>query len=199
MNFPPGKYHKPVMETRCFMCLVIKSTSGIAEKLQYDKYYEFINNFFSDIAKPISDSNGGVYKFTNEELIVSWKVTENRIPIDCLNCFFDIKDVINNKLERYKEKFGVYPEFTAGYHMGKVIAGKIGFDKKEIVFSGDALKHTRSILNECKKYNTEILISEDLINLTNIPREFNISEIGSIMLRGLNRALKIFTLDKNPN
>lgn len=199
MIFSSGKYNKPVLETRCFMWLGIKSTSGIAEKLQYDEYYEFINNFFSDIAKPISDCTGEIYKFSNEELIVTWKVIENQIPFYCLKCFFEIKEIIKSKSVRYKDNFGIYPEFTAGYHVGTVITGKIGFKKKQIVFSGDALKHTRSILNECKKYDTEILISEDLINLTNIPSEFNISEIGSIILRGLNRESKIFTLFKNSN
>ncbi len=53
--------------------------------------------------------------------------------------FFSMKAAITKQTRKYNEKFGLLPEFKAGFHIGKVITGEIGVIKKDIIFTDDVL------------------------------------------------------------
>jgi adenylate cyclase len=53
-----------------------------------------------------------------------------------------MKEAISRQAGKYNEKFGVSPEFKAGFHFGNVTTGEIGVIKKDIIFTGDVLNTT---------------------------------------------------------
>ena len=82
---------------------------------------------------------------------------------------FLLSYVLNkNLIEIILNKYLVIPGFKAGMHVGMATVGEIGILKKEIAFSGDVLNTTSRIQNECNKYNTDLLISEELLNMLEI-------------------------------
>ena len=195
VQFLLGKYHKPKEETRIFMFLDIKSATAIAEKLKHKKYFEMLNDFFSDVTDPIIFNKGEIYQYVGDEITVSWKLENGIENNNCINCFFEIKDVIKNVNERYIEKYDLVPDFKAGIHIGELITGEVGVVKKEIVFSGDVLNTTSRIQAECNKLNCSLLISEDLLTL--LPEsKYNYEDRGNIQLRGKDEMIRLYSVTK---
>lgn len=199
LKFILGKYHTPKEEIRIFMFLDLKSSTSIAEALGNVKYYEFINDFFYDITDAIIETKGEIYQYVGDEIVISWKMETGIENSNCLNSFFNIQNEIKKKSEKYESKYGVVPSFKAGVHYGEVTVGEIGVLKREIVFSGDVLNTTSRIQELCNKYNEKLIVSENLLEMTDHKNGFITKEIGQINLRGRAAPITLFSVKKTEN
>jgi adenylate cyclase len=194
VQFLLGKYHKPKTETRIFMFLDIKSSTTIAEKIKHKKYFELLNDFFNDVTDPIIYNKGEIYQYVGDEITISWKLENKTENLNCINCFFEIDNLITKLRDRYTEKYSLVPEFKAGLHVGEVITGEVGVVKKEIVFSGDVLNTTSRIQAECNKLKSKLLISKDLLNYLNGDGQYKFTDLGSVKLRGKNESIGLYSV-----
>ena len=193
-NFFTGKYHSPTVEERIFMFLDMKSSSSIAEKIGHVRYFEMLREYYSDLSEPIIRNSGEVYQYVGDEIIVTWKPATGLKNNRCIQCFLEMKVAMNREAEKYQKKFGVLPEFKAGFHLGKVTTGEIGDIKKEIIFTGDTLNTTARIQGLCNQYNTDILISADLIKNLSLDPSIQIKSLGENELKGKEEKIELFTI-----
>jgi len=105
-----------------------------------------------------------------------------------------MKAAIRKQTGKYDERFGVLPEFKAGFHLGKVTTGEIGVVKKEIIFTGDVLNITARIQGLCNTYSVDILISNDLIKRLTLDSQFSVKTLGESQLKGRNEKIELFTI-----
>ena len=182
---------------RIFMFLDLSSSTEIAEKLGHIKYFELLNDFFNDIDEPILKNNGEIYQYVGDEVVVSWPLEDGTKSANCLKCFFDIKNAINDLSERYFERYGLIPSFKAGMHFGIVSTGTIGTQKKEVIYTGDVLNTTSRIEGQCNHHNVNLLLSKDLLNKIPDKNEFVFDKIGEINLRGKTSHITLFTSRRN--
>lgn len=182
---------------RIFMFLDITSSTSIAETLGHVKYFELLNDFFNDLAKPIEVHNGEIYQYVGDEVVVSWALDEGIQEAHCLHCFFDILETMDDLSYKYLEKYELVPAFKAGMHYGKVSTGTIGTIKKEIIYTGDVLNTTSRIEGQCNQHNVNLLLSKDLMNKLPNQNEFKFIEIGEISLRGKASFVTLFTSHRN--
>jgi len=182
---------------RIFMFLDITSSTSIAEKLGHVKYFELLNDFFNDLANPIEEHNGEIYQYVGDEVVVSWPLEDGIDRANCLNCFFDIVDTIENLSFRYLDRYELVPSFKAGMHFGKVSTGTIGTLKKEIIYTGDVLNTTSRIEGQCNIHKVNLLLSKDLLSKIPNENEFEFVEIGEISLRGKTSYVTLFTSHRN--
>ena len=178
---------------RVFMFLDITSSTAIAENLGHVKYFELLNDFFKDLAKPIEAHKGEIYQYVGDEVVVSWALDEGITDANCLHCFFDILDAIDDLSYKYLDKYDMVPTFKAGMHYGKVSTGTIGTIKKEIIYTGDVLNTTSRIEGLCNQHNVNLLLSKDLMNKIPNEEQFEFVEIGEISLRGKASFVTLFT------
>jgi adenylate cyclase len=193
-NFFTGKYHNPKEEERIYMFLDMKSSTTIAEKLGHVKYFEMLREYYSDLSNPIEKYSGEIYQYVGDEIIVSWKLKNGQQDNNCIECFFAMKAAIRKQTKKYDVKFGLLPEFKAGFHFGKVTTGEIGVIKKDIIFTGDVLNTTARIQGLCNTYKVDILISGTLIKMLNLHSQFQIKTMGENELRGRNEKIELFTI-----
>jgi FixJ family two-component response regulator len=182
---------------RIFMFLDITSSTSIAENLGHIKYFELLNDFFNDLAKPIESHKGEIYQYVGDEVVVSWAFEDGIKEANCLHCFFDILDTIDDLSYKYLEKYEMVPTFKAGMHYGKVSTGTIGTIKKEIIYTGDVLNTTSRIEGLCNKHNVMLLLSKDLMNRLPNENQFKFIEIGEISLRGKASFVTLYTSQRN--
>jgi len=195
VNFFTGKYHTPVEEERIYMFLDMKSSTTIAESLGHVKYFEMLREYYFDLSDPIVKHSGEIYQYVGDEIIVSWKLKSGLENNNCIQCFFAMKAAIKKQTKRYIEKFGVLPEFKAGFHLGKVTTGEIGVIKKDIIFTGDVLNTTARIQGLCNTYKVDILISDDLRKKLTLNSQFKIKTLGENELRGRDEKIELFTIN----
>jgi len=193
-NFFTGKYHAPTEEDRIFMFLDMRSSSTIAENLGHVRYFEMLREYYSDMSEAIIEHSGEIYQFVGDEIIVTWPLGSGLKENNCVECFFAIQAAVKKQSKKYTERFGVFPSFKAGIHMGKVTTGEIGDIKKEIIFTGDVLNTTSRIQGLCNIYNVDILISEKLMSHLNLKSQFQIKAFGENELKGKDEKIELFTI-----
>ena len=169
-KFITGKYHRAREEDRIFMFLDLNNSTAIAEKLGPIEFNKLLNVFFFHITKSIRNNRGEIYRYVGDEVVVSWPVSKGIKNASCIRTFFEAKNAIRKQREYYLNNFGFLPEFTAAFHLGTVIVGEIGDVKSQISFSGRVLYSTAAIEKLCRSYQSEVLVTERLLDKIDLPR-----------------------------
>jgi adenylate cyclase len=195
LNFILGRYHHPNQEIRIFMFLDMKSSTTIAENMGHAQYFQLIKSYYADMTNPILETEGEIYQYVGDEIVVSWEVTKGLQNNNCIVCFQKIETELLKKSAKYLKDFGLVPSFKAGFHIGEVTTGEIGIIKKDIIYTGDVLNTTARIQAECNTYDAKALISGNLIK--KFPKENSLSftKIGKLMLRGKSEEVKLYRIE----
>jgi len=195
-DFLLGKYFHPKREERIFMFMDLRSSTTIAEKLGERHYFNFLKDIFQHATPSILDAKGEIYQYVGDEIIISWKMHDGVDNANCLNCFFQIQEVLRLKSSYYEETYdGIVPEFKAGLHYGYIMAGEIGVVKRDIVFSGDVLNTAARIQQKCNELGVNILLSNYLLDKLNLQTNtFEPKKIGDMELRGKEQKVMLYTL-----
>ena len=194
-NFIRGRYNIPREETRIFMFVDLISSTNIAEKLGNEKYHLFLRDFYADITNAIIYNKGEIYQYVGDEIVISWKLAAGIDDNHCLKCYFDMRKTIIGLQEKYEVKYGLVPDFKAGLHYGKVIAGEIGIIKRDITFSGDVLNTAARIQSKCNEYKVKILSSDALLQKLPFDNHYKRIQIGDIELKGKETKVALSTLE----
>jgi adenylate cyclase len=86
-----GKFNTPVEEERIFMFPDLKSSTTIAEQLGGVTYHLFLKELFSDVTAPILETGGEIYQYVGDEIILSWESSRPENSVNCIRCFFAIR------------------------------------------------------------------------------------------------------------
>lgn len=194
IKYVTGRYHLPEEINKIFLFLDLKSSTAIAEKLGNTKYSSFLIDYFHDMTGSILMSKAEIYQYIGDEIILTWSFDRGVKDSRCINCFFDIRNYIELKKDKYIEKYGVHPEFKAALHAGRVSVTWIGTIKKEIVYHGDVLNTTARIQDECNKYEQYFLLSQFMLENVEVPEYLRSEFVGEIKLKGKENEVKIFGL-----
>ena len=179
------------------MFLDMKSSTTIAEKLGHIDFYHLLNKYYGDTTEGIVQTQGEVYQYAGDEIIVSWRLRNGVKNNDCIRCFCIMKETFKKQADSYIEQFGLVPEFKAGLHYGKVTTGEIGDLKKEIFFTGDVMNTTARIQSNCNKYNTDLLISEDLLQQLGDQDFYTTEAIGKCKLKGKEEKIQLYKVSSD--
>lgn len=191
-----GSYHLPKEEERIIMFLDLNDSTSIAERLGPIKFTAFKNDFFSAITNPILESNGEVFQYVGDEVVLTWKIKAGLKNSNWLRFFFNFKNDIYKRHIYFKNKYNFLPYFKAGAHAGIVFTSEIGELKKSIVYSGDIVNTSSRIMNECKKFNKDLLVTENLLSLTKLQDNWEKEEIKSVQLRGKSETILLYTVNQ---
>jgi len=193
-NFFLGKYHHPVEEERIFMFVDMKSSTTIAENLGHVKYFEMLKEYFVDLSGAVIDHAGAIYQYAGDEMILTWKLKDGLKKNNCVDCFFAMKRTLEMQADKYNSKFGLLPSFKAGLHYGTVTAGEIGSLKKEIIFTGDVLNTSARIQGLCNQFGAELLVSEGLVKVLQLPASYAVTTVGETLLKGRSKPMGLFAI-----
>jgi adenylate cyclase len=183
-KFLTGKYYQPRQEERIFMFLDLRSSTSIAEKMTSEKFFGLLKDVYRDMTEPILNSQGEIYQYVGDEVVITWPVDQGLRGNNCLVCFFRIELALEQKKEHYMRKYDLLPSFKAGLHIGEATVGEIGVIKKDIVYSGDVLNTTSRIQGECNNQNVNILLSLDLLKRMHLNGSYREIALGEFPLKG---------------
>jgi len=105
-----------------------------------------------------------------------------------------MKRALITQSEKYNSKFGFLPGFKAGVHCGMVTTGEIGSLKKEIIFTGDVLNTSARIQGLCNLHEAELLVSEDMAKLLQLPATYKVKSVGENVLKGRGKVMELFSI-----
>jgi len=191
-NIISGKYYMPQKEKRIFMFLDLYDSTKIAEKLGHLSFSKLIQDCFYELSI-FNKYTGDIYKYVGDEAIITWPVSAGT-TMNCIQSFFEFTTVFEQKSEYFKQKYNVIPSFKAGVHIGSVTVTEIGKNKREIAYLGDTVNTTARIQGECNQLKSDLLISEDLLDVLSLSANYIVKEKGSFILRGKNEPVRIYSI-----
>ncbi len=196
VGFLLGRYYKPRQELRIFMFLDMRSSTTIAEELGHVRYFELLNDVYADITDPVVYSEGEVYQYVGDEVSVSWQLRKGIKGQRCVRCFFAIRRKLEQRADHYRARYGLVPQFKAGFHYGEVTTGEVGLVKKETIFSGDVVNTAARIQNSCNDHGVDNLLSKELLDLLRLPDHlYGRRHIGHIPLKGKRNEVSLWTIE----
>lgn len=189
-----GRYFLPKNETRIFMFADIRDATRIAEKLGEKEYFNFLKDFFNDIAPAIMQTKGEVYQYVGDEVVITWKMKNGLKNANALRCYYRMKNIIYKKSIKYYKRYNALPDFKVGIHCGQIMVGELGKIKRDIVFSGDVLNTTARIQSMCNSKGVDILASSSFAEkLIKLPRGVNAVALGDELLKGKKEEVALVT------
>ena len=102
--------------------------------------------------------------YVGDEVIVTWPVGA-RPRQSYVDCFFAIEDLINALADRYKQEFGLVPEFRAGIHAGPVVISECGDSRRQVAYFGDTVNVAARLQAHCKEAGRRLLVSAEVVRL----------------------------------
>ncbi|MFC1783712.1 adenylate/guanylate cyclase domain-containing protein [Planctomycetota bacterium] len=197
INFLRGKYHQPKEEKRVFMFLDLKSSTTYAEMLGHIRYSRLIQDCFFDLTEIVLKHEAVIYAYVGDEVILTWPVDKGIKDNNCVKVFFDYDRTIRKRGAYYQKQYDMIPEFKAGVNAGRVTVAEVGELKKELAYHGDVLNTAARIQGLCNEYGRSLLISENLISQLNLNGDFTRELLGAIPLKGKQKPVNIFSIEKN--
>lgn len=194
LNFILGKYHRPVREERIFMFLDLAGSTPLAERLGDVGVQTLITRFFFDINEPIVEFGGEVHRYVGDQVVVTWPLGDGGAIEQAIRCYFAIAEKVREKAPDYEAAFGAVPGFRVGLHGGPVVASECGDHKQEIVYFGDTVNTAARIEQQCKAFDCPFLISDDLLQRTELPSDLRAESKGRIQLRGRAEEMELFAV-----
>ena len=197
-DYLKGKYFRPKRERRIFMFADIRNATGIAEAIGEEKYFNFLKDFFDDIASAVQQCPGEVYQYVGDEVVITWKMKNGLRNANALRCFYKMRDVVIKREAYYTKTYGYLPIFKVGLHYGAVMVGELGKIKRDIAFSGDVLNTTARIQARCNENNVDILSSSEFADIMyQLPVGIEKETIGSVQLRGKSEEITLVTYHRD--
>jgi adenylate cyclase len=190
-----GKYYHPKEEEKIFMFIDMKSSTTYAERLGHVRFSEVIQDCFFDLTDVVRRYKANIYKYVGDEVILFWELNDGLENANCIKTFYGFQDAIYEKSDYYQEKYDFVPEFKAGINVGLITVAEVGEIKKEIEHHGDVLNTAARIQDLCNKYNKKLLASELIVEKLDRDSKLNIDFQGSILLRGKEQGVKIYSIE----
>jgi adenylate cyclase len=195
-NLLTGRYVHPKREQRAFLLIDMKDSTGLAERLGATRFHELLNEFFRDISDAALECDAEIHKYVGDEAILTWSGSRGLADGDCLACAFIARNFIAANAKRYRERYGVAPEFRAALHFGEIVAGEIGDVRREIAYVGDTLNVAARLLEAAKELGHDVLVSTDLLAKATLPVGVVAEPLRTLAVRGREAPLEIAALSR---
>lgn len=189
-----GKYVKPVTQNKIVMFLQIANTNNFLSQLGRARFNDFLNDFIFDITEPLLAYRGEIYEYVDDQVIVVWNLESGISNAACIRAFFDAKNELRMKKEKYVLKYNVFPLIQAGYQAGSVVKGEIGVVKSTLKYSGDLMNTTSRLLDQCVKRQKELLIEKKLLDQISLPLIFECGNSESFMPKGKSQEIEFYPI-----
>ncbi len=193
VNVILGRYRRPVREQRVLLFLDVAGSTTLAEQMGELRVQDLLTRFFYDIDEAIVSHGGEVHAYVGDEVIVTWPVGA-RPRQSYVDCFFAIEDLINALADRYKQEFGLVPEFRAGIHAGPVVISECGDSRRQVAYFGDTVNVAARLQAHCKEAGRRLLVSAEVVRLLPEANDFLVEPLGPTELRGRAAPVELFAV-----
>lgn len=193
-SFFTGRYHKPVEEERVFLFIDLAGSTQLTRRLGGAAYHRLLNRFYQDVGRAVLGAGGQIHRYVGDEMMVSWPAAKGLAGGACLKALAGADRVLRVAAAGYLGEFGAAPGFRAGLHVGTVVTGELGYERKEIGFVGDAVNLAARIEQAARAMDRPYLASAALIDRTTPPPGVGVERLGPQPLRGLDAPIELVAL-----
>jgi adenylate cyclase len=151
----------------------IRGFTTLSESMNASEIVNLLNELFSHIVKPISQSGGVVNKYIGDCIMALFGVPKKNQehPLCALKAALGMRKALLEFNSKQLEAGLPQVNLGIGIHTGPLVAGNIGAQERmEYTVIGDTVNVASRIESMTKEYACELLVSEELWN--QIPDSF---------------------------
>ncbi len=175
----------------------IEGFTSISEILSPEQLIESLNRYFALIAVPITRYGGVISQFQGDAVLATFNVprADSEHASNAIRAALEIQEVLQG------EEFGDGVHFNTriGINTGSVVGGLVGSgDRVGYTVHGDNVNLTARLEQLNKDYGTRIIVADSTRRQV-AEGLFEFRELGEVAVRGLNRPVRIFTVETGPD
>lgn len=194
-NLVMGRYRQPRPERRFFLFVDVIGSTAIAERLGPLQAHRFLAAVFSAVAEPVAASRGEIYQYVGDEIVITWTEAEGRQEARPLRCFFLMEEVLRELNESFRAQFAAEPGLRGALHLGEVIAGEVGEQRRAIVYHGDVMNTASRLEQATRDLGCRFIASAKAVESFDSIREFQLRDLGELNLRGRKQPIRAYAVD----
>lgn len=195
-NLLLGKYHRPHPERRFFLFVDVVGSTALAERLGPLAMHRILSEIFAAVAEPIAACRGEIYQYVGDEIVVTWTEDEGSRDARPVRCFFEICAALAARENEFRLRFGIQAELRAALHLGEVIAGEVGEERRAIVFHGDVMNTASRLEQATRELGFRFIASAEAIQALGILSDLKFRDLGALALRGRKEPLHAYGIEQ---
>ncbi|MBN2443631.1 MAG: response regulator [Spirochaetales bacterium] len=173
----------------------LRNSTGIAESIDPEVFWDFLNNLFTDITDIIYGEQGSVNKFLGNGILATFGCPKplEQDALHSARVAIKIRKYLKN-FNQFKPKHLAGPiELGVGLARGKLFTGNLGsVNQIEYTVLGDPV-NTASRLESLTKYgNVDILIDGNICN--ELGDKADVKRVNLTSIRGKHKEVDVFYL-----
>jgi adenylate cyclase len=189
-----GRYFQPRREELVFAVIDMANSTSTAERLGDLEFHALLSAFFADIGDAAHDYDAEIHKYVGDEAILSWPVSLGLKESRAALCVFAVAQAIERHAGRYRNRFGLVPRIRAALHVGPVVAGEIGQQRREIAYVGDTLNTASRLLDAARATGHDIVVSQALLDRLSLPEGLIVEPLPPADVAGKREKVKLAAL-----
>ena len=169
----------------------IRNFTQISEGMTPSQNFEFINGFLTQIAPVIKHHGGFIDKYIGDAIMALFP----KSPVNAARCAIDMQIALRSFNDRWLGIVNQEIRIGIGIHYGPMILGIVGYaERLSSTVMSDAVNLASRLENLTKKYECDIIVSEDLLqNMSSADAaELNLKLLDSVVVRGRNSMVTIY-------
>jgi len=171
----------------------VEGFTSISESLAPVELIDALNEYFTEIAKPIEEYGGVITQFQGDAVLATFNAPrpDPDHASNAIKAGLKIQRVLEGKT------FGKNLPFVTrvGINSGMVVGGLVGSgDRVGYTVHGDNVNMAARLEALNKEYGTRIIVSENTTALLK-ENEFPFKSLGDVAVRGLVKPVQIFTFE----
>jgi class 3 adenylate cyclase len=171
----------------------IRNFTQISESMTPSQNFEFINEFLTQVAPVIKHHGGFIDKYIGDAIMALFP----KSPANAARCAIDMQLALRSFNDRWLGIVNQEVRIGIGVHYGPMILGIVGYaERLSSTVMSDAVNLASRLENLTKKYECDIIVSEDLLqNMdTADSAELNLKLLDSVVVRGRNSMVTIYQI-----
>lgn len=194
-NLVLGRYRRPRAERRFFLFVDVVGSTAIAERLGAMQAHLFLAAVFSATAEAVAAARGEIYQYVGDEIVVTWTEEEGLPQARPLRCLADMRAALAAAAPEFRARFGAEPQLRAALHLGEVIAGEVGEQRRAIVYHGDVMNTASRLEQATRDAGVRFIVSDAALSALGPPAGFSCRDLGELELRGRRQPIRAWAVE----
>ena len=190
-----GRYHRPRTEEVGVAFIDLKNSTAIADAIGPERFLEVMARFAALVSAEARAAGGSVYAYVGDEVIVEWHGKRTADLTRQAAMLVALKRRLARDRDNWARELGVAPDFRASLHVGPVVIGEMGDDKRAIVLLGDTMNVAARLEQAARDLGVDIVCSADAARRVGPIAGVDLTPLGPVVLRGKDKPVPVIGIE----
>lgn len=178
----------------CIMFLDIRAFTSFSENREPEEVVTYLNNLFGFMIEIVQSHKGIINQFVGDGFMATFGAPVPD-PDSVINAVNASKEIISRKIREIENGNIPRTRIGIGLHYGEAVTGNIGSAmRKQYSITGSVVNIASRIESLTKRFNTEMLASEEVVSSLDVNSRKEFNSIGQVKVKGSKRMISLYAL-----